>query len=122
MTMRKMSWDEWKKEKTKEMESDPMFSFNTDVKPAKGLKADGFNDAIMGIVQRCGQDDVVLYDTDKVIEGLMNGDGMSYEEAVEYFEFNILGAWMGEGTPAFFSKASFDDLKEVLGNGVEDLI
>tara|TARA_B100000780_G_scaffold168558_1_gene117990 strand:- start:4751 stop:5023 length:273 start_codon:yes stop_codon:yes gene_type:complete len=86
------------------------------------LRADGFNDAIMGIVQRCGQDDVVLYDTDKVIEGLMNGDGMSYEEAVEYFEFNILGAWMGEGTPAFFSKASFDDLKEVLGNGVEDLI
>ena len=86
------------------------------------LRADGFNDAIMGIVQRCGQDDVVLYDTDTVIEGLMNGDGMSYEEAVEYFEFNILGAWMGEGTPAFFSKASFDDLKEVLGNGVEDLI
>jgi len=86
------------------------------------LRADGFNDAIMGIVQRCGQDDVVLYDTDKVIGGLMNGDGMSYEEAVEYFEFNILGAWMGEGTPAFFSKASFDDLKEVLGNGVEDLI
>jgi len=86
------------------------------------LRADGFNDAIMGIVQRCGQDDVVLYDTDKVIEGLMNGDGMSYQEAVEYFEFNILGAWMGEGTPAFFSKASFDDLKEVLGNGVEDLI
>ena len=40
MTMRKMSWDEWKKEKTKEMESDPMFSFNTDVKPVKGLKFD----------------------------------------------------------------------------------
>jgi len=122
MTMRKMSWDEWKKEKTKEMESDPMFSFNKDVKPDKGLKADGFNDAIMGIVQRCGQDDVVLYDTDKVIEGLMKGDGMSYEEAVEYFEFNILGAWVGDGTPAFFSRASYEELKEEVGDDLGDLL
>jgi len=27
---------------------------------------------------------------------------MSKEDAVEYFEFNIVGAWMGPGTPAFF--------------------
>tara|TARA_R110000764_G_scaffold163628_1_gene250794 strand:+ start:240 stop:533 length:294 start_codon:yes stop_codon:yes gene_type:complete len=86
------------------------------------LKADGFNEAIMGIVQRCGQEDVILYDTDKVIEGLMNGDDMSYEEAVEYFDFNIRGAWMGDGTPAFFSKASFDEIKEVIGDDIEDLL
>ena len=38
--MRKMSWSDWKKQMTKEMESDPMFASNTDVKPAKGLKFD----------------------------------------------------------------------------------
>ena len=30
-------------------------------------------------------------------------DGMTEEEAVEYFEFNIIGAWMGEETPCFLS-------------------
>jgi len=86
------------------------------------LRAEGFNEAIMGIVQRSGQDDVILYDTDKVIEGLMNGDAMSYEEAVEYFDYNILGAWMGDATPAFFSKASYDELHELIGDDLEDLL
>ena len=41
----------------------------------------------------------VAYDYDKVIEILT--EDMSYEDAVEYFEFNIIGAWMGETTPLF---------------------
>ena len=89
---------------------------------SKLLIADGFNEAIMGIVQRCGQEDVILYDADKVIEGLMNGDEMTYEEAAEFFEFNILGSWMGDNTPAFFSKASFDELQEIIGDDLEDLL
>jgi len=43
-----------------------------------------------------------LYDTDTIIEKMVTKDGMNYEEAVEYFDFNIKGAWMGEGTPCFF--------------------
>jgi len=76
------------------------------------LKADGYNAAIMGIVQRCGQEPVILYDTDKVLEILVYSDGMTYDEAVEFFEFNVLGAWVGEETPAFYSKASLEDLQE----------
>ena len=71
------------------------------------LKADGYNDAIMGLVQRCGQEPVILYDTDKVLEILVYSDGM------EFFEFNILGSWVGEETPAFFSKASLKELKQM---------
>ena len=41
MNMRKISWSDWKKQMTKEMESDPMFAPSKDVKPAKGLKVDG---------------------------------------------------------------------------------
>ena len=81
------------------------------------LKADGYDAAIMGLVQRCGQEAVVLYDTDKILGILVYRDGMTYDEAVEFFEFNILGAWVGDQTPAFFSKASLEDLKEE-----EDLI
>ena len=55
------------------------------------LRADGFNDAIMGIVQRCGQADAILYDTDMIIQILIDAHGMSYAEAVEYFDFNVLG-------------------------------
>ena len=67
------------------------------------LKADGYDEAIMGIVQRAGQEPVILYDTDKVLEILISRDEMTEDEAIEFFEFNIIGAWVGEQTPAFFS-------------------
>lgn len=44
---------------------------------------------------------VLLYDGNKVIKKLMVSDGMSFSEAWEYFEFNILGSYVGECTPAF---------------------
>ena len=34
-------------------------------------------------------------------EDKVRRDSMPYEEAIEYFEYNILGAYMGENTPAF---------------------
>jgi len=66
------------------------------------LKADGFDEAILGVVQRMGIQ-AICYDQDKVIDILME-DGMSLEEAVEYFEFNIAGAWVGESTPFFMQR------------------
>ena len=66
------------------------------------LKADGFDEAILGVVQRMGIQ-AICYDQDKVIDILME-DGMTYEEAVEYFEFNIAGAWVGEFTPFFMQR------------------
>jgi len=62
--------------------------------------ADGFDHAVIGTVERCGQTEaVVLYDKDKVIEILTRD--MPLEDALDYFEYNILGAYVGEGTPAF---------------------
>jgi len=63
------------------------------------LFADGFDEAIMGVEERAG---VVAYDIDKIIEILMRE--MTEEEAVEYFEFNILGAYMGEKTPVYIHR------------------
>jgi hypothetical protein len=71
------------------------------------LKADGFDEAIMGYAGRCGMNDVLLYSTNKIIQILMERDGMTDEEAIEFFEFNIKGAYMGEGTPLYY-----DDLHE----------
>jgi len=65
------------------------------------LKADGLDAAVIGIGHRCGQPALLVYDVEKVLDILVTRDGMSYEEAREYFDFNIGGAWMGEGTPVW---------------------
>jgi len=65
------------------------------------MLADGFEDALIGYVERFGMEPVALYDRDMCIHILMTRDGMSYEGAVETFDFNTAGAWVGEKTPAF---------------------
>ncbi len=65
------------------------------------LKMDGFDDCIAGVVERIGQDPIICYDKAKVLDQMIVSDGMSYEEAVEYFEYNQIGAWVGDRTPCF---------------------
>ena len=31
----------------------------------------------------------------------MKRDGMTHDEATEFFEFNVVGSWVGEETPIF---------------------
>ena len=62
----------------------------------------GFDDCAIGIMERFGMEPVVVYDREKVIDKIMKqSDGGTYEDAFEYYEFNQLGAWWGEKTPAF---------------------
>ncbi len=63
------------------------------------LCADGFDEAIVGVVH-VGSNTVALYDMEKCIEILMRDD-MNYEEAYEFFIYNVLGSYVGEKTPAF---------------------
>jgi hypothetical protein len=61
-----------------------------------------YDDAIIGVARRIGMEEVVAYDANKVYEiiaKMMNTDDML--EVFEYFEFNILGAYVGERTPVF---------------------
>tara|TARA_Y100000593_G_C4200508_1_gene281629 strand:- start:450 stop:656 length:207 start_codon:yes stop_codon:yes gene_type:complete len=62
------------------------------------LLADGFEKAFIGTGQQFNKE-LAVYDYDKCIEIL--AEDMSYEEAVEYFEYNVTGAYVGEGTPVF---------------------
>lgn len=70
-----------------------------DVSP-DAMTLDGFDEALVGIVHRFGQMPLAAYDRTKIIEILMR-DGIGYQEATEYYEFNMIGAWVGEGTPVF---------------------
>jgi len=67
------------------------------------LFADGFDDAIIGVGNRCGQPPVIVYDRDKCIE-ILEARGMDLEQAEEYFAFNVAGAWIGDRTPMFVTR------------------
>jgi len=67
------------------------------------LLADGFEEAFIGMCTRFGMEPVAAYDRDKCLEVLVQRAGMSYEEAVEYFDFNVIGAWVGDQTPVFLT-------------------
>ena len=43
----------------------------------------------------------VSYDTVKCIQVLQDFHGMTYMDAVEYFDFNIAGGYLGTDTPTF---------------------
>lgn len=70
----------------------------------EALLIDGFDEAIIGMAERINLGPVVAYDVEKIIQIMVERDEMTYEEAIEYFEFNILGAWVGENTPIFINK------------------
>lgn len=63
------------------------------------LLFDGFDDAVIGVYQRCSQPLVVAYDYHKCIQVLV-ADGLSEDEAEEHMSFNVEGGWIGDRTPA----------------------
>ena len=66
------------------------------------LFADGFDDALVGYIERAGMPSIACYDKYKCIDILAND--MTYEEAMEYFYFNTAGAYVGENTPCFLTR------------------
>ena len=67
------------------------------------LVADGFDKAIIGVSTSFNKMSVA-YDTNKCIKILMSRDKMSREEALEYFEYNVVGSYVGDSTPSFIER------------------
>ena len=59
--------------------------------------ADGFDDSILGYDTK-GR---VIYSVNSILDTLVNRDGMDYDEAQEYFGFNIECAYVGDYTPIY---------------------
>jgi hypothetical protein len=74
------------------------------------VTADGFDAAIIGVGYRCGQLPLVVYSVEKAIEILQNDMGMSWEDATEYFSFNVENAWVGNSTPLWVYESEAADL------------
>lgn len=63
------------------------------------LLMDGFDEACIGFSRRINEPLLAVYDYDKMVAVLMERDGMDYDEASEYIDYNCVGAWVGERTP-----------------------
>jgi hypothetical protein len=66
------------------------------------LKIDGHDDAVIGPAMIWGNGErisVLVYDAEVIRNTLMERDNMEADEAREYIEFNIEGAYMGPDTP-----------------------
>ena len=73
------------------------------------LFADGFDDALVGYIERAGMPSIACYDKYKCVDIL--AEDMTYEEALEYFYFNVLGAYVGGNTPCFLTRTEDEDKK-----------
>lgn len=60
----------------------------------------GFEEAFIGIARQFNKP-FAVYDRAKCIDILINRDGVTDEDAEEYFQFNVEGAYIGESTPAY---------------------
>ena len=58
----------------------------------------GLESALIGYGTQWSRKPVAVYSESKILEALQE-QGMDYEEAVEWFDFNIRCLWCGEQTP-----------------------
>jgi hypothetical protein len=63
----------------------------------EAMFADGYDDALMGY----SSDGKAIYNADTILATLVDRDGMTPDEAIEFFDFNIAGAYVGEYTPIY---------------------
>lgn len=63
----------------------------------EAMFADGFDNALMGY----SSDMRVIYSADQIVKTLVERDGMTPDEAIEFFNFNIECAYVGEYTPIY---------------------
>ena len=71
------------------------------------LTADGFDAALIGFGRQFDKI-LAVYSYDKCIDILVKNSGLSHEEAVEYMEYNVVGAYVGTHTPVFVKEMNRD--------------
>ena len=85
-----------KKEKLKKLELVEYFQ------DGDMLQMDGYDDCVVGVVEQFGRPPIICYDKEKVLQSLM-GEGLTYDEAIDFFHFNQIGSYVGEHTPCFIT-------------------
>jgi hypothetical protein len=61
-----------------------------------------YDHCMVGIGYRFNAVPLAVYDIERVLQ-VLEKDGMTEEEAIEWYEYNIIGGWVGDGTPIFIN-------------------
>ncbi len=69
------------------------------------IKADGFDKAVIGVDLKYYR---LIYDYDLAIKTLVEDDGMTLEDAIEYFDYNVLGSLREDIDYPIFIMTNFD--------------
>ena len=77
------------------------------------MLANGFEEAIIGL-DTTNEVFRVIYDRDKMVDILRERDDMNEAEALEYLEYNVFGAYVGEGTPIYAYAGGYDRILELM--------
>jgi hypothetical protein len=77
--------------------------------------ADGFDDAFVGTtISAFDRKQVAVYDYDKCILILMHDNHMTEDDAIEYFNYNVIGSWIGEETPIYINQHTISNIDDYL--------
>ena len=63
------------------------------------LKCDGYDDCILGYDYNWDGNIRLIYSVKAILDKMVKEEGLSDDDAIEHFEFNFRGAYMGENTP-----------------------
>ena len=73
-----------------------------------------FGKAFMGYVECFGGNLLAVYCKETILGILQKKDEMSYEDAIEHFNYNIAGSWVGNGTPLYLERCSMDAFMDIV--------
>jgi hypothetical protein len=65
----------------------------------RALTLDGFEEAYIGFALQSGEKALATYDYDKCITVLMDREGMTRDDALKYFVYNVAEKYDGAHTP-----------------------
>ncbi len=74
------------------------------------ITADGFETAFVAVAFSYNGNDIAVYDYDLCIKVLIDRDEMSLQEAYEFMDYNVVGAYVGEGTPLFTRTKTYEEM------------
>ena len=78
------------------------------------LTIDGMDSALIGVCMTWNGEmlvERVVYNGNTITE-ILKGQGMSEEDARDYIDFNIIGAYVGDSTPIVMWPCSAEELNE----------
>ncbi len=82
-------------------------------RPDPIMHADGFEGAVIGVAYRFGQNPVIAYSHSVCLQ-ILEAQGLTRMEALEHIECNLIGSWVGKGTPVVIYEMDFNEVQEFI--------